>query len=127
MNIKIDLSYKEKSEKSLKELFNDETSKFSDRVVYNVAVLTREMTKSLRAFPYLTGRLEQTEVSEQIVGSNKEYGLSAGVDYAKYMWIKGKETRWTNPSTQPQWYYSVYDKHGKEILNNAVNRAMKEV
>ena len=101
--------------------------RFTDKVVYNVAVLTREMTKGLRAYPRRTGRLEQTEVSEQITGSNKEYGLSAGVAYAKYVWLKGRNTNWTNSSTEPQWYYTVFDKHDKEIVHNAVNRALKEL
>lgn len=101
--------------------------KFTDKVVYNVAVLTREMTKGLHAYPRRTGRLEQTEVSEQITGSNKEYGLSTGVDYAKYVWQKGKNTAWTNSNTEPQWYYTVFDKHDREIVKNAIDRALKEV
>ena len=100
---------------------------FTDNVVYNVAVLTREMTKGLHAFPRLTGRLELAEVQEQITGSNKEYGLNAGVDYAKYVWLKGEKTNWTNPNTEPQWYYTVYRKHEREIVNNAVSRVLKEV
>lgn len=118
--ISVKVEYKDKK------LIQD-IDRFTDKVVYNVAVLTREMTKNLRAYPRLTGRLEQTEVSEQVVGSNKEYGLSAGVEYAKYVWVKGKNTNWTNSSTEPQWYYTVFDKHDKEIVHNAVNRALKEV
>ena len=110
-----------------KNLFSKELDIFTDKVVYDVAVLTREMTKSLRAFPRLTGKLEQTEVASQVVGSNKEYGLTAGVDYAVRVYKYGEKTMWTNPSTQPQWYHSVYEKHQNEILNNAVNRALKEV
>lgn len=105
----------------------DSVEYFTDKVIYDVAVLTREMTKSSRAFPRLTGKLEQEEVASQIVGNNKEYGLIAGVDYAVHVWNYGENTSWTNPSTQPKWYYSVYDKNEKEIVNNAVNRALKEV
>lgn len=122
MNIKVNIKYKE----AIFEMVDD-VEYFTDKVVYNVAVLTREMTKGLRAFPRLTGKLEQEEVASQIVGSHKEYGLIAGVDYAVDVYKKGENTAWTNPSTQPQWYYSVYDKHEKEIVNNAVNRALKEV
>lgn len=100
---------------------------FSDKVVYNVAVLTREMTKNLRAFPRLTGKLEQEEVASHIIGNNKEYGLIAGVDYAVSVWNFGENTAWTNPNTQTKWYYSVYDRHEKEIVNNAVDRVLKEV
>ena len=64
----------------------EQINMFEDRTIYNVAVETREMTKGFRAFPYLSGELERTEIAEPITGSNKEYGLSAGVDYAKYVY-----------------------------------------
>ena len=122
MNIKVDIDYKA----PILEMV-DSVEYFTDKVVYNVAVLTREMTKGLRAFPRLTGKLEQEEIASQIVGSKKEYGLMAGVDYAVKVYNYGENTAWTNPNTQPKWYYSVYDKHKSEIVNNAVNRALKEV
>lgn len=105
----------------------EEIDNFTDITIRNVAVLTREMTKNLRAFPRLTGKLEQEEIASQVVGHNKEYGLIAGVDYAVRVWNFGENTAWTNPNTQPKWYYSVYDRHENEIINNAVSRALKEV
>ena len=121
-DLKVNIDYK----KPMLEV-KEETEYFTDKVVFNVAVLTREMTKRLRAYPRLTGKLEQEEIASQIIGNDKEYGLIAGVDYAVNVWTYGENTAWTNPNTQPQWYYSIYDRYGKEIVNNAVNRALKEV
>ena len=104
----------------------EQIQKFEDRTVYNCAVFTREMTKSANAYPYLTGKLRQTETASPIVGSNKEYGLTAGVDYAVDVWGY-TNVHWTNPNTQPQWYKSVFNKNGGVIVSGAVVHAIKEV
>lgn len=110
----------------VKDIPKEQINKFEDKVVYNTAVITREYTKGSSAYPYRTGKLMQTEVSAPILGSNKDYGLSAGVNYAKRVW-NYNNVNWTNPSTQPQWYYNVYRQRGASIINNAVIRAIKEV
>lgn len=99
---------------------------FEDRVIYNVAVETREMAKGQSAFPYKTGKLMMSEVSIPIAGSNKEYGLSAGVDYAKYVW-KMTDVAWTNPQTRNQWYETVYLNNKSSIKQIATNIALKEI
>ena len=110
----------------IKGIPKEQIDKFEDRVVYNTAVLTREYTKSRMAYPYRTGKLMQTEVAAPIIGMNKEYSLMDGVDYAKYVW-NFKNANWTNPNTQPQWYYSVFRNKGESVMLNAVLRAMKEL
>lgn len=112
--------------KIIKKIPEREIEEFTDKTVYNVAVLTRETAKELRAFPRRTGRLEETEIQQHITGSNKEYGLSAGVDYAVYMYNLDK-ANWTNPKTEPHWYYNIYDRYKKTIVMDAVSRAKKEV
>ena len=104
----------------------EQINMFEDRTVYNVAVETREMAKGLRAFPYLSGELERQEIAEPITGSNKEYGLSAGVDYAKRVY-NYNEANWTNPNTEDHWYEKVYEKHYASIVNNAMEKASKEI
>ena len=111
--------------KFIKDIPIEQIKSFEDKVVYDVAVETREMTKGLRAYPYLTGTLERTEIQEPIVGNNKEYSLGAGVDYAKYVY-QYNDANWTNPSTEAHWYSSVFDKHNSTILSEAVNKALKE-
>lgn len=112
--------------KIIKDIPKDQINKFEDKTIYNTAVLTREYTKTANAYPYLTGELRRSEVSSPIVGSNKSYGLTAGVGYAKYVWDY-KNVNWTNSSTQPQWYYSVFRQKGASIVSNAVSRALKEI
>lgn len=110
----------------IKDIPKEQINKFEDRVVYNTAILTREHTKSANAYPYLTGKLRASEISSPVVGSNKEYGLTAGVKYAKAVW-NYTNVNWTNPSTQPQWYYNVFKKEGTTIISNAVSRSLKEI
>lgn len=112
--------------KIIKDIPKQEISKFEDKVVYNTAVITREYTKGQNAYPYLTGELARSEASAPVIGSNKNYGLQTGVGYAKQVW-NYTNVDWTNPSTQPQWYYSVFRKQGISIVSNAVNRALKEI
>ena len=104
----------------------EQINEFEDKTVYNCAAFTREMAKGLSAFPYRTGELMRSETKEPIVGSNKEYGLMQGVDYAKYVW-KMTNVNWTNPQTEPQWYYNTFNKNGVGILTDAVIRAIREI
>lgn len=103
----------------------EQIESFEDKVVYKVAVETREMTKGLRAYPYLTGTLERTEIQEPIVGNNKEYSLGAGVDYAKYVY-QYNDANWTNPSTEAHWYHNIFNRHSATILSEAVSKTLKE-
>ena len=110
----------------IKDIPVKQIDQFEDRVMYNTALLTREFTKGRMAYPYRTGKLMQTEVAAPIIGNNKEYGLGTGVDYAKTVW-NYKNANWTNPNTEPQWYYSVFRRNGVTIINNAVHNAIKEL
>lgn len=97
---------------------------FEDRVVYNIAVETREETKTSKAFPVRTGTLKREEVAQEIIGSNKEYGLGAGTSYAHKVY-QYEGVKWTNKKTLPHWYYSIYNKKGAIITTNAVVKALK--
>ena len=101
-------------------------NRFEDRVVYNCAVYTREYTKGTSAFPHLSGTLERTEIAAPIVGFDKTYGLSSGVDYAKYVWNM-KNVQWTNKATKPQWYYTQFKNDKEKIIAQAVSSALKEI
>ena len=110
----------------IKGIPTDQINKFEERVVYNTAVATREFTKSRNSYPYRTGNLMRNEVSAPILGSNKEYGLSSGVDYATTVWGYNN-VNWTNPSTQPQWYYTNFREKGALLVTNAVVKSLKEI
>lgn len=111
----------------LKDIPVEQINRFEDRTIYNVAVFTREFTKSKSAYPYLSGELQRQEVSLPIEGSNKEYGLGRGVEYASRVYNYGQNTQWTNPNTEPQWYHTVFSKNYSTIVNQAVSIALKEV
>lgn len=115
MNIEIDI---------IKGIPEKQIEQFTDRVIYNTAVLTREETKSLNAFPQLSGTLMREELAQQIIGSNKEYGLAGGTSYAKAVY-NYENVNWTNKSTLPHWYKSVFDKSGDMIINNSITRSLK--
>ena len=104
----------------------EQIQKFEDKTVYNCAVFTREMTKGSNAYPYLTGKLSRTEIAAPIIGFNKEYGLTAGVDYAIDVWGY-TNVNWTNPNTKPQWYKSEFNMNGGVIVSSAVVHAYKEI
>lgn len=113
--------------KIIKDIPKKQISTFENKTVYNTTVLTREYTKLANAYPYRTGELRSTEVSAPIRSIGKmSYGLSSGVGYAKRVWSY-KNANWTNSSTQPQWYYSVFRKQASTIVHNAVVRALREI
>lgn len=114
MNIQVEIT---------KDIPVKDIAKFEDRVVYNVAVLTREYTKSLNAYPYLTGELSRQEIRSPITGKDGTYNLLAGTNYAKIVY-KFKNANWTNKSTKPQWYNSVYRQKEKTIIETAQKRAI---
>lgn len=115
MNVEIEIK---------KGLSKQEIMQFADKVVYNVAVMTRETTKANNAFPYRTGRLQRSEIALPVIGNNAEYGLSSGVDYAIDVWSM-RNVKWTNPQTKPQWYYYIFDKSKQMIVSAAVIKAKK--
>lgn len=110
----------------VKDIPVQQISKFEDRVVYNIAVNTREFTKSSRTYPRLSGTLEREEVKAPIIGNNKQYGLQSGVDYAIYVYALDK-ANWTNKITEPHWYMNNFKRQQNTIVVNAVNAALKEV
>ena len=117
MNVEIEI---------IKDIPKDQINQFEDRVVYNTAVITREMTKSSSSYPYLTGNLARTEMSIPVQGRNKEYSLLAGVDYAIFVWNMAG-VKWTNSATKPQWYLTNYKLHKESIINTAINRALRSL
>jgi hypothetical protein len=112
--------------KITKDIPEKDIKKFEDRTVYYAAVLTREYTKSLNAYPYLSGELARQEIRSPITGKDAEYNLLAGTRYAKIVY-NFKNANWTNKSTKPQWYNSVYRQKEKTIINDAQKRAIGEI
>lgn len=112
--------------KIVKDIPEKDIAKFEDRTVYFTAVLTREYTKSLNAYPYLSGELSRQEIRSPITGKDGTYNLLAGTNYAKKVYNMRKAD-WTNKATIPQWYHNVYRRKEKTIIDNAQKRAIGEI
>ena len=111
----------------IKELPIEQIRQFEDKVVYNCALYTREFTKNANAYPYLTGELMRSEVALPIETlGTQEYGLGGGVSYAKDVWKK-TNVKWTNSSTKPQWYYTMWRNNSATILAQAFSSSLKEI
>lgn len=102
---------------------------YIDNVVYNTARITLDFTNSKQRFPYLTGELNRASMAEGVVSDgNKTYHLGAsGVDYAPDVWEYPQGTNWTNPSTYAKWYMTEFANEKEQIMNLAVNNAIRKV
>lgn len=105
--------------KVVKPLPTKQISDWQDKVVDNIARTVLDFTNTMHHFPYLTGDLNRASMGEGVVKEAKgTYHLGAkGVEYAPKVWNYGSKTKWTNPSTLPQWYNTVYQKY-KDTIND---------
>lgn len=92
--------------------------RFMDGVVKNTARVTLDMTAG--SFPVRTGDLECGSSAFGVQGGHATYSLGTTVNYGKYVW-KMNNVHWTNPSTLPKWYYTVFRNHAESIISQAIN------
>ena len=101
-----------------------------DRVMRQVARETLD-----RAYPIIPmsppgaktrGQLRKTSMAGGIRGSNGNYYIGSYTSYAKYVW-KMHDVNWTTPGTDGQWYARAIQRHGQTIINNAINKAWRDV
>lgn len=115
----------------LKPLPKDKIERWQDKVVYGMARATLDFTSSKQHFPYLTGELQKGSMATGVVTINKKtYGLDydrTTTTYAPRVWQYGEGTNWTNKSTLPQWYISVFDRYTNEIVDVAIKNAESEL
>lgn len=110
-----------------KDIPKEQIEQFEDKSVYFTAMLTREFTKGANAYPRRTNELFHQEVRVPIQKLDKaSYGLLRGTTYAPYVY-KMTNVKWTNPSTRPQWYSTIYRQREKTIVEMAQERALKEL
>lgn len=108
----------------------DKLDKFVDLAVMGVARGTLDYTLSENRFPYRSGNLQTSSMSEGVrQESNGVYCLDvpSGADYAKYVWQFPQEINWTNPDTYAQWYVTTYNNKAEIITHNAVGNALRSV
>ena len=109
----------------------EKLNQWQDKVVYEMARTTLDFTNTKQHFPRLTGALQEGSMATGVVSINKKtYGLDydkTTTTYAPRVWEYGYGTNWTNKSTLPQWYMSVFDKYKNEIVGLAIKDAESEL
>lgn len=116
--------------KVIEELPVNKINKYVDLVIYGVARETLDYTANEHRFPYLTGNLEESAITEGVrQEKDKVYYLGAeGADYAEYVWdYPQKGTNWTNPDTYAQWYVTTYKNKKEIITQQAIDHAIRSV
>jgi hypothetical protein len=93
---------------------------FPDKTMYQVARMTLDYTEP--HIPFNTGTMEKTSMREGVKGSSGNYYIGSFTDYASYVWQMGKNTNWTNPSSYPKWFQTVWKEKGSNIVKQAVER-----
>lgn len=97
-----------------------------DRVIYTVARMTLDQTRSDGIIPRRKGTLRTSSMAGGVRGSNGNYYIGSYTSYAKYVW-KMHDVNWTTPGTDGQWYARTIQRHGQTIINNAINKAWRDV
>ena len=98
--------------------------KVPDKVMYQVARMTLDMANS--TIPFKKGRLRESSMGAGVRGSNSNYYIGSYTNYASYVWKMPDSNNWTTPGTNNKWYARTLKKHGKTILDKAVNQGWRE-
>lgn len=95
-----------------------------DRIMYEVASMTLDMAYTTIPLSNKigAGNLRKTSKSAGVRGSDGNYYIGSYTNYAKYVWEKPDSTKWSTPGTNAEWYKRYWQKHGKSILKNAIER-----
>ena len=102
----------------------NELLQYSDKVAYSVARQTLDFTYSHIPLSNMinAGKLRQSSTSAGVRGSNKNYYIGSYTNYAKYVWNMGSNTNWSTPGTFGKWYATIWQRQGKNILANVLER-----
>lgn len=98
-----------------------------DKVLYEIARETLDMSYTIT--PKDTGKMRTSAMGNGVRGGNGDYYIGTdNIDYASYVWnMNDASTQWSEPGTHSQWYTRTLKEKGQVIINNAVNRAWKEL
>lgn len=102
---------------------------YMDKITFGIARATLDFTNTGQHFPYLSGALNEASMAEGVLQNGYcDYSLgAAGVDYAPKVWEYGENTNWTNPSTYPQWYLTVFEKDKNVIVPSVIKQVEGEL
>lgn len=96
------------------------------RILYEIARQTLDM--SFNTIPKKTGEMRTQSMSRGVYfTSNLSCAISSNTSYASRVWsLNADTTRWTTPGTTSQWYLKYWQKHGKRIIQNVIDRNRNE-
>ena len=104
-------------EKGAKENLTHDTP---DKIMRDVARISLDMTYP--EIPELTGRMKKSSLARGVQGGNMNYKIGSYTDYAAYVYVMPRKTRWTTPGTQSYWFRNVIQKNINNIMQQAVER-----
>lgn len=97
-----------------------------DRVMYTVARMTLDQTRSDGIIPRDTGKLRTSSMAGGVKKSGDgDYYIGSYTNYAKYVWGM-HDVNWTTSGTDGQWYARIIERHGQTIVKNAVDRGWRQ-
>lgn len=100
--------------------------KIPDRVIYIVARMTLDQTRSDGIIPKDSGRLRTSSMAGGVKkSSDNSYYIGSYTGYAKYVW-KMHDVNWTTSGTDGQWYARTMERHGQTIIKNAIDRGWRQ-
>lgn len=91
-----------------------------DKIVYDIAAQTLSITYP--TIPERTGKMRQSSLGRGVQGSNKNYRIGSYTDYATYVYNMPDKTHWTTPGTNAEWFNRIWQKSGKSIVSNVIER-----
>lgn len=72
------------------------------------------------------GKLRSSSMAGGVKKDSTGYYIGSYTSYASYVWnMEG--VHWTTPRTNNKWYLRTLKKHGKTIINNAINQGWRDV
>lgn len=96
------------------------TKEVPDKVVYEIAETTLNL--SFPIMPERTGKMKRTSLARGVQGGNGNYKIGSYTNYASYVYVMPENTHWTTPGTEAYWFRNTWQKYGKSIMQEAVER-----
>lgn len=95
-----------------------------DKIIYDIARTTLDLT--IPIIPERTGKMKGTSLAKGVQGGNGVYRIGSYTDYASYVYEMPESTNWTTPGTKAHWFSETWQRFGKSILDEAIEREFKE-
>lgn len=107
--------------------WNDKVKKglnrIPDDILYTIARQTLDLSYPI--IPKDTHKMARSSMSNGVKGSDGDFYIGSFTNYASSVW-KMTNVNWTTPGTNNKWYARTLNKHGKTIIDNAINQSWRK-